>query len=93
MIRFAATAPVSPAASANGTVRPSDMPITTSRTVSLAVKWCSTWGFGIAAILVDRVSAARARARPGAPISARRRAASTAMRATGNHSVFQSRGA
>jgi hypothetical protein len=33
-----ATAPDSPAASANGTVRPSDMPITMSRTVSDAVK-------------------------------------------------------
>ena len=30
--------PDSPAASANGTVNPSDMPITTSRTDSLAVK-------------------------------------------------------
>src|ERR1043165_10120056 len=36
-----ATAPLSPAASANGTVSPSDMPITTSRTISLAVKWRS----------------------------------------------------
>src|SRR5881398_934758 len=39
-----ATAPLSPAASANGTVRPSDMPMTTSRTVSLAVKWRSVCG-------------------------------------------------
>src|SRR5262249_51625590 len=30
--------PASPAASANGTVRPSDIPMTTSRTVSVAVK-------------------------------------------------------
>src|SRR5215831_4341703 len=34
-------APVNPAASANGTVNPSDMPITISRTVSPAVKWRS----------------------------------------------------
>src|SRR4051812_46639351 len=39
-----ATAPLRPAASANGTVRPSDMPMTTSRTVSLAVKWRSVCG-------------------------------------------------
>src|SRR5208337_3075394 len=39
----AAADPDSPAASANGTVNPSDMPITTSRTASLAVKWRSTW--------------------------------------------------
>ena len=31
-------APLSPAASAKGTVRPSDMPMTTSRTISLDVK-------------------------------------------------------
>src|SRR5437867_1935244 len=37
-------APVSPAARAKGTVRPSDIPITTSRTTSLAVKWRSIWG-------------------------------------------------
>ena len=36
--RRAHFAPDSPAASANGTVRPSDIPMTTSRTVSLAVK-------------------------------------------------------
>src|SRR5579883_2820024 len=38
------TAPESPAASAKGTVRPSDMPMTISRTVSPAVKCCSTCG-------------------------------------------------
>src|SRR5450631_3792637 len=38
------TAPDSPAARAKGTVRPSAMPMTTSRTVSPAVKWCSWWG-------------------------------------------------
>src|ERR1700692_2299288 len=38
-----ATAPLKPAASANGTVSPSDIPMTTSRTVSLAVKWRSVW--------------------------------------------------
>jgi hypothetical protein len=35
-------APDRPAASANGTVSPSDMPMTTSRTVSPAVKCFST---------------------------------------------------
>src|ERR1700678_4028086 len=38
----ATLAPDNPAASAKGTVNPSDIPITTSRTVSLAVKCCST---------------------------------------------------
>ena len=37
-----ATAPVIPAASANGTVSPSAIPMTTSRTVSVAVKCCSS---------------------------------------------------
>src|SRR5271155_1153163 len=37
-----AVAPVSPAASANGTVSPSDIPITMSRTASVAVKCFST---------------------------------------------------
>ena len=37
----AAIAPLMPAASANGTVRPSDIPMMTSRTASLATKWCS----------------------------------------------------
>src|SRR5919197_3493300 len=37
-------APEIPAARAKGTVRPSDMPITMSRTTALAVKWCSTCG-------------------------------------------------
>src|SRR5690242_20376072 len=36
-----ATVPASPAASANGTVKPSDMPITMSRTVAVAVKCVS----------------------------------------------------
>jgi hypothetical protein len=39
-----ATAPDNPAANANGTVRPSDMPITMSRTDSEAVKCFSTSG-------------------------------------------------
>src|ERR1035441_9789804 len=39
-----ASAPVRPAARANGTVRPSDIPITTSRTVSEASKGFSTCG-------------------------------------------------
>src|SRR5205823_3726805 len=38
------TAPDSPAARANGTVKPSDMPMTISRMVSPAVKCCSTCG-------------------------------------------------
>src|SRR5262249_52544089 len=42
--RLDSVAPVSPAASANGTVRPSAIPITTSRTTSPAVKWRSTCG-------------------------------------------------
>src|SRR5829696_5799518 len=37
-------APVSPAASANGTVRPSAIPMTMSRTTSLDVKCRSMWG-------------------------------------------------
>src|SRR5579864_2134563 len=41
---FEAMAPVIPAASANGTVSPSDIPMTTSRTDSGAVKWCSVCG-------------------------------------------------
>src|SRR3954452_16790662 len=42
------TAPDSPAARAKGTVSPSDMPITMSRTASEAVKCFSTWGvFGM----------------------------------------------
>src|SRR5471032_906159 len=43
----ATAVPVSPAASANGTVSPSDIPMTTSRTVSEASKCfsaCSVWG-------------------------------------------------
>lgn len=47
-----ATAPERPAASANGTVRPSDIPITTSRTAAVAVKCCSTCGVaGMAGLL------------------------------------------
>jgi hypothetical protein len=38
------TAPDRPAASAKGTVRPSDMPMTTSRTISDPVKCCSKCG-------------------------------------------------
>src|ERR1700740_2198163 len=37
-----ATAPVNPAASAKGTVNPSDIPITMSRTAAVAVKCFST---------------------------------------------------
>src|SRR5438128_12588519 len=39
-----ATAPLSPAASAKGTVSPSAIPMTTSRTIALAVKWVSMCG-------------------------------------------------
>src|SRR5262245_3088572 len=44
MMVVASTAPDNPAARAKGTVRPSDMPITMSRTVSEAVKCLSTCG-------------------------------------------------
>jgi FrmR/RcnR family transcriptional regulator, repressor of frmRAB operon len=44
MMAVASTAPDKPAARAKGTVRPSDMPITMSRTVSEAVKCFSTCG-------------------------------------------------
>src|SRR5579884_245079 len=44
MTRVEATAPDSPAARAKGTVSPSDIPMTISRTVSRAVKWRSTCG-------------------------------------------------
>ncbi|OWK35304.1 Biphenyl-2,3-diol 1,2-dioxygenase [Fimbriiglobus ruber] len=44
MISVASTAPDRPAARANGTVMPSDMPITMSRTVSEAMKCFSTCG-------------------------------------------------
>src|SRR5450755_1724254 len=44
MIEVVLTAPDNPAARANGTVRPSDIPITISRTVSPAVKCCSMCG-------------------------------------------------
>ncbi len=44
MMRVVSTAPVSPAARAKGTVSPSDIPITTSRTVAPAVKWVSWCG-------------------------------------------------
>src|SRR6185503_19641935 len=44
MIPVEWTAPVRPAARANGTVNPSDIPITMSRTTSLEVKWRSMWG-------------------------------------------------
>src|SRR5215468_3021060 len=42
--RVELTAPDSPAARAKGTVKPSAIPITTSRTNSPAVKWVSTCG-------------------------------------------------
>ena len=43
MMAFEATAPERPAARANGTVKPSDMPITMSRTEAEAVKCFSMW--------------------------------------------------
>src|SRR5882672_4251942 len=49
MIGVDSTAPDRPAASAKGTVSPSDMPITMSRIVSEAVKCfstCGVWGTG-----------------------------------------------
>jgi hypothetical protein len=44
MMPLDSTAPDRPAASVKGTVRPSDMPITMSRTTSEAVKLFSTCG-------------------------------------------------
>src|SRR5579884_396388 len=44
MMAVELTAPDSPAARANGTVSPSDIPMTISRMVSPAVKCCSTCG-------------------------------------------------
>jgi hypothetical protein len=41
MMAVESTAPDRPAASAKGTVNPSAIPMTMSRTVSLAVKWRS----------------------------------------------------
>src|SRR5437867_9967362 len=65
MIELASRAPVSPAARAKGTVRPSDIPITTSRTTAPAVKWCSTWGVaGIAGPPARRILAAGRADRP-----------------------------
>jgi hypothetical protein len=43
-LALAATAPDMPAASAKGTVKPSAIPMTTSRTLALAVKCDSTCG-------------------------------------------------
>src|SRR5487761_849937 len=52
-----ATAPVSPAASAKGTVKPSDIPMTMSRTAAVDVKCFSRWAVvGIVAPLVCRVN-------------------------------------
>jgi hypothetical protein len=44
MMRVVSTVPDRPAASAKGTVSPSDMPMTRSRTVAEPVKWCSLCG-------------------------------------------------
>src|SRR6516165_1713565 len=43
-MRLLSTAPERPAANAKGTVKPSDIPMTTSRTTSPAVKWRSMCG-------------------------------------------------
>jgi hypothetical protein len=64
-----ATAPVSPAASAKGTVNPSDIPMTISLTISLAVKCFSIWRVcGIATLLVY-ASLAPCRSGDGIPAS------------------------
>jgi hypothetical protein len=47
MIPVVSTAPDKPAARANGTVGPSDMPMTMSRTVAVPMKWRSMGGWGI----------------------------------------------
>ena len=61
------TAAESPAASANGTVRPSAIPITTSRTDSDAAKCFSMWG------VVGMVVAVKGRSRAKLPVSGRPR--------------------
>src|SRR5216117_3017059 len=53
--------PETPAARANGTVRPSAMPITMSRTIALAVKWCSTCGVSGVAPHILTISTAASR--------------------------------
>src|SRR5581483_2281186 len=56
-IAESAIAPVSPAASANGTVRPSAIPMTMSRTTWEAVKWrsmCGVCGIAAAILMQDR---------------------------------------
>src|SRR3989441_3518246 len=55
------TAPETPAASANGTVRPSAIPITMSLTIALAVKWCSTCGVSGMASHILTIGAAASR--------------------------------
>src|SRR5439155_11619814 len=79
MIELASRAPVSPAARAKGTVRPSAIPIPTSRTTGPAVKCCSTWGVaGIAGPPARRILAGgraycpEERAEPGFVESSRR---------------------
>src|SRR2546425_6164595 len=53
--------PETPAARANGTVRPSAMPITMSRTIALAVKCCSTCGVSGMAPHILTISTAASR--------------------------------
>src|SRR5208282_5010951 len=80
MIAVVATAdPDSPAARANGTVNPSDMPITTSRTASLAVKWRSVWGSWCMGFLTD-VLGSGMRSRPRESILFTARTAGIALK-------------
>src|SRR2546428_414510 len=58
---FESTAPETPAASANGTVSPSDIPITMSLTIALAVKCCSTCGVSGMAPHILTISTAASR--------------------------------
>src|SRR5271157_4653351 len=61
--------PESPAASAKGTVSPSDIPITMSRTTSEPVKCCSTCG--ICGIVSSQTDIGRSPIRPAILLSAK----------------------
>src|SRR5271156_5918377 len=70
MIRVVVSAPDNPAASAKGTVSPSAIPITMSRTNSEAVKWDSTCGVcGIFFQVSPSVGIASRRNLLGSPLS------------------------
>src|SRR3970040_2153580 len=59
---FDTTPPERPAASANGTVSPSDIPMTRSRTVSLPRKWrstCGVCGMALLSLTVGRTARRR----------------------------------